>query len=199
MPHHNHASRSLLKVLINRFLKREDGLISVEAMLILPMLFWSMFASYTYYDSYRQSARNIKGAYAIADIISREDEDINTKYVDTLFDLLNAMVYTRSPVSMRVSYIEYIGNDSGVLAHNVVWSCVRGTTYPQLINSEIDKIKHRIPVMPVNGSMIIVETNNTYKAPFQMGFEFADFEMENFVFTHPRVFDQVVNTPCIVS
>ncbi|KIC42170.1 hypothetical protein RA27_01880 [Ruegeria sp. ANG-R] len=199
MPHFNRANRSRLKGLFNGFFRREDGVISVEAMLILPMLFWSMFASYTYYDSYRQSARNIKGAYAIADIISREDGDINTKYIDTLYDLLNEMVYTRSPVSMRVSYIEYIGNNSGVMAHNVVWSCVRGTTYPQLINSEIDKIKHRIPVMPANGSMIIVETKNTYKAPFQMGFEFADFEMDNFVFTHPRVFDQVVNTPCKIS
>ncbi len=193
MPRPKISIRDRAKTLFNRFLKREGGSVTVEAVLIVPLVFWSIFASYTYYDSYRQSARNIKGAYAIADIISREDGDINVKYVDTLFGLLEAMVYTRSPVSMRASYIEY---DADAKTHNVVWSCTRGDHYVQMDNTEVVKIKNRIPVMPDNGSMIIVETNNTYRAPFRFGLEFADFEMDNFVFTHPRVFDQIVNSPC---
>ncbi len=196
MPRTKKSIQDFANALLVRFLKREEGSITVEAVLIVPLVFWSIFASYTYYDSYRQSARNIKGAYAIADIISREDSDMNVKYVDTLYNLLESMVYTRSPVSMRASYIEY---DADADAHNVVWSCTRGEKYIQLTNTEIVKIKHRIPVMPDNGSMIIVETNNTYRAPFRFALDFADFEMDNFVFTHPRVFDQVVNTPCTVS
>ena len=191
MPRINKENRNLPKALLNRFLKREDGALSVEAMLILPLLFWSMFASYTYYDSYRQSAINIKGAYAVADVLSREAEDVNAAYINTVYDLLENMVDTRAPVSMRVTYLTYDGDND---LHDVLWSCVRGTGYQKWTDAEIVKIKQRLPVMPDNGSMILVETNNTYKAPFQMAFKFADFEMDNLVFTHPRVFDQIVNT-----
>lgn len=187
----NLTNSSHIKRLFGRFLKREDGIISVESMLILPMLFWSMFASYTYYDSYRQSTLNIKSTYAIADTISREDEDVNIAYMNTLYDLLQTMVDTRAPVSMRVTYLTYDGEND---VHDVLWSCVRGQAYQKWIDAEIDKIKHRLPVMPDNGSMIVVETNNTYVAPFRIGFEFSDFPMNNFVFTHPRVFDNIVNT-----
>lgn len=176
---------------LDRFFDREEGVITLEAMLILPMLFWSMFASYTYYDSYRQSARNIKAAYAVADIISRERNAVNTTYVDTMHDLLETMVSTRAPVSLRMSYLIY---DADSDSHNVQWSCVRGSNYQKWSNSDIDLIKDRLPVMPDNGSMIVVETNNTYRAPFQIGFDFSDFEMNNLVFTHPRVFDNIANT-----
>ncbi|WP_299659652.1 hypothetical protein [uncultured Ruegeria sp.] len=192
------SSKGLFTSFIRRFRRREDGIISVEAMLILPLLFWSMFASYTYYDAYRQSARNIKGAYAVADVISREDGDVNAAYVNTMYDLLQAMVETRAPVTMRMTYLTFDGEND---IHDVLWSCVRGTALPKWSNADIDEIKPSLPAMPDNGSMIVVETRNTYRPPFFIAFEFSEFEMNNLVFTHPRVFDNIANSDpsCIVA
>ncbi|WP_170603878.1 TadE/TadG family type IV pilus assembly protein [Ruegeria arenilitoris] len=179
---------------LKQFFDREDGIITVEAVLVLPMMFWSIFASYTYYDSYRQSARNIKAAYTVADIISRERNMINATYINTMHSLLETMVSTRAPVSMRISFLLYEEPTDG---HTVLWSCVRGGVYNSLNDGDAKLMKPLLPTMPDNGKMIVVETNNTYRAPFNIGFGFDDFSMGNFVFTHPRVFDNIVaSTPC---
>lgn len=177
---------------IRKFFRREDGLITVESMLILPVLFWSVLASYTYFDSYRQSTLNIKSAYAVADIISRERGVVDDNYIDTMQELMETMVSTRAPVSLRVSYMYY---DATTKLHEVEWSCIRGITYKKRwTNADIALIKDYLPTMPDNGSMIVVETDNTYRAPFNIGYNFDSFSMGNFVFTHPRVFDKIEGT-----
>jgi len=173
---------------LKRFIRKEGGSITIESVIILPMLLWSVFASYTFYDSYRQSARNIKAAYAVADVLSRERNAVTKSYIDTMHNLMESMVSTRAPVSMRVSYVIYEEPRDG---HRVLWSCVRGTTYPQLTTANADFLKEALPTMPNGGSMIIVETVNTYRAPFNIGFGFDDYDMGNFVFTHPRFYDNI--------
>ncbi|RLK11102.1 hypothetical protein CLV75_1095 [Ruegeria conchae] len=197
MPAANFSIRGAIARAVRRFRRREDGIMSVEAMLILPLLYWSMLASYTYYDAYRQSARNIKGAYAVADVVSREDGNVTEAYVNTMYDLLETLVDTRAPVTLRMTYLTFDAEND---IHNVLWSCVRGTGLPKWSNADIDDIKPRLPAMPDNGSMIVVETRNTYRPPFYIAFEFAEFDMNNLVFTHPRVFDNIVNTDpsCVV-
>ncbi len=170
------------------FRQREDGAITIESVLILPMLFWAVFASYTFYDSYRQGSRNIKAAYAVADVISRERNNIDAAYVDTLQELMEIMVATRAPISMRVAYLNYNADDD---EHNVFWSCVRGTNYTNWDDATITQIKAALPNMPNNGKMIVVETRNLYRPPFNIGFTIDAFDMGNFVFTHPRVFDNI--------
>ncbi len=181
---------------LRRFFRREDGAITIESMLILPMVFWSVFTSYTYFDGYRQSSLNTKAAYAVADIISRERNTINDTYVNTLHDLLETMVSTRAPISTRITYLIFEASDDensqpGDGTHDIVWSCVRGSGFQKLRDEDSDYVKNALPMMPDNGRMIIVETTNTYRAPFNIGFGFDDFEMGNLVFTHPRVFDNI--------
>lgn len=185
-------TNTAIKRFIRKFSRREEGLITVESMLVLPMLFWSVFASYTYFDSYRQSTLNIKAAYAVADIISRERSVVDDNYIDTMQELMETMVSTRAPVSIRISYMIY--EDSTEL-HDIIWSCMRGDAYKKRwSNEDAALIKDFLPTMPDNGRMIVVETDNTYRAPFNIGFDFGDYSMGNFVFTHPRVFDQIQAT-----
>jgi len=188
MPIGSHTRRSPLKYL-SGFFRKEEGAITIESMLILPMVLWSVFASYTYFDGYRQSSRNIKAAYAVADIVSRERNSLTTTYIDTLHDLLETMVSTRAPMSMRVSYLLYHEDEDQL---EVLFSCFRGTSFPGLTDDDAVFMKGGLPDMPDNGSMIVVETRNTYRAPFNIAFGFEDFEMNNFVFTHPRFNDQIV-------
>lgn len=180
-----------LRTRLKGFFRRENGSITIESMLILPMVLWSVFASYTFYDGYRQSSRNIKAAYAVADIISREDNALTQTYVSTLHDLLERMVSTRAPISMRVSYVIFDEDSGESGTHEVGWSCVRGSVYPRLTTATAEFLEDALPAMPNNGKMIIVETTNTYVAPFNIGFGFENFDMRSFVFTHPRIHDQL--------
>jgi len=173
---------------LKRLKNSEDGLITVEAVLMVPLLFWSLTASYTFFNSYHQSARNLKAAYAVADVISRERGTINANYVDTLYSLLNNMVADRSEMHMRVSFLEYDKDDDKHLVH---WSCIRGTKFPKWTDGTINEIKNRLPVMPDYGRLILVETSNTYRPPFKLWITLDEFDMDNFIFTHPRVYDNI--------
>lgn len=186
--------RSMIAFL-NHFRRKEDGILTVEAVLVLPLLFWSMFASLTFFDGYRQSGRNLKAAYALADAISRERATINATYMDTLFQVLENMVSERSDISMRVSFVRYDKPDD---RHYVSWSCIRGNHFGGgWSDANASALSPYLPVMPDNGKMIVVETSNTYVRPFRVGYGSDTLEMNNFVFTHPRVFDNInATTPC---
>ncbi|WP_424833216.1 TadE/TadG family type IV pilus assembly protein [Ruegeria sp.] len=181
-----------IKHFLRRFALKEEGVITVESMLILPLLIWSMLASYTFYDGYRQSSRSIKGAYAVADVLSREQDAVNASYNDSMLELYETIVSTRSPASMRVTFLTYKADTD---SHDVFWSCVRGADYAWWTQGNISGMKDHLPGMPDNGNMIVVETTNEYRAPFtNIGFRLSNFPMSNFVFTHPRVLDQIVTT-----
>lgn len=184
-----------MMVLLKRFFRRTDGSITIEAMLALPVLLWAIFASYSFFDAYRQSARNTKATYAVADIISRERNELNVSYINTLYDLVNTMVATRTPVpiNMRITFLTYDGGDD---KHLVNWSCVRGTDsdgngYQQWTDEDVVHLKDHIPVMPNNGNMIVVEATSQYRAPLNITYLTDDYTMSDLVFTHPRVFDNV--------
>ncbi len=176
-----------------RVAKNEDGIMTVEALIVLPLLFWSIWASYNFFDGYRQSARNLKATYALADIISRERSTVNSAYIDTLYDVARTMVAQRSDMSMRVTFVRFDEPDD---AHYVLWSCVRGDDAVKLTDASVGQIKDQLPLMPDNGKMILVETNNTYRRPFKFLWGSDELLMENFVFTHPRVYDNINSDGC---
>ncbi len=180
---------NLLSSFLNRFAKNEEGSLAIETIIIVPWLFWSIIASYTFFDGYRQSAANIKAAYAVADIVSREDGVVNDAYIDTLMEVMEFMVAEGTEMNLRVTYFEYLDDEK---RHEVHWSRSRGPLFNDMTNSDIAQIKDKLPVMPNYGRMILVETNNLYQRPYKIGFE-REVRLENFVFTHPRVFDQIVD------
>lgn len=174
-----------------RFLKsfRDDtrGSVSVELVLMAPLLFWTLMAVYTYFDGYRQSAVNLKAAYTISDLISRETEAIDDNYIDSMHNLLQLMTRSRSATSMRVSVVRWDEDDA---RYYVIWSTVRDRSDP-LTDGNVSELAERLPTMPDNDIVILVETGNTFVPLFrQVGLKSAD--LKNFVFTRPRFAPQVV-------
>ncbi len=191
----NRPDRSFLAAaagFLKRFGRRETGVISIEAVLIYPLVFWGMLASFSFFDGYKQSARNLKASYAIADVLSRERNTVTATYITTLYDLLQTMMSDRSDVSMRISFLRYDQPDD---RHYVQWSCERGESFDKWNDDTIREIKDRLPVMPDNGKMILVEVKDFYRRPFRLGYGREEFAMDNFVFTHPRVYDNINADP----
>ena len=164
--------------------------------MMLPLLFWGMWTTLSYFDGYRQSSRNLKATYALADIISRESRNLNNQYIDSMYLLLQSMLASRSDVSMRISFIRYDLEDK---AHEVKWSCVRGVYFTEWNSESFKQIADRIPAMADDSTMIIVEARDWYSRPFKTGFGDNSFPMANFIFTHPRGYTNINNPDCEVT
>lgn len=183
-------SKSKLKRWLGRFWRNQNGVVTIEAVMIFPLLFWSSWTAYTYFDGYRQGASNLKAAYAIADIISREKNAITKQYITNMYELQKFMISDRSAVSMRISFVWYSEDDD---RHYKYWSCVRGESFDELDDDTLlNEYRDRIPVMADKATMILVETKDWYTRPFKIGFGDHSFGIDKFMFTQPRGYTNIV-------
>lgn len=165
---------------VRRFLDDTRGSVAVEFVIVMPFLFWAFMATYVYFDGYRQSAQNLKAAYAIGDMISRETEAINDTYIDSMQNVLTLMTRSNTPVKLRVSVVRWDGTDN---RYYVTWSAPRGFANA-LTDGDMASIANRLPTMPDNEYVILIETSSVYEPAFDIGM--ADQVLDNFIFTRPR-------------
>lgn len=170
---------------VRNFSRDEDGSMTVETVLVLPMLFWAIMASYAYFDGYRQSAANVKAAYTISDLVSRETREINDAYIDSMKEMMELMVKAESGTRMRITLITYSEADD---YHYVRWSADRGLG-GKLTDAAVAAIRDQLPPMPDADTLILVETENDYVPKFDVGLN--DVTFENFVFTRPRFTNEI--------
>ncbi|WP_170604396.1 TadE/TadG family type IV pilus assembly protein [Ruegeria arenilitoris] len=167
--------------LLKRFRTREDGVIAVEALLITPILFWTIMAGYTFFEAYRQSAANIKAAHTIGDLISRETREIDNVYIDSMQEMFGLMVVNHADLKFRISVVLY---DEASDSHTVNWSAIRGGYVEKLTDDNIVNYRDALPPMSDQNTLILVETSNTFIPPFRVGLD--NVELNNFIFTRPR-------------
>ena len=168
------------------FLRREDGSVAIETVILLPMLFWAYLSMFSIFDAYRQYSINQKAAYTIGDMISRETAPIGDSYLDGAQDLFDYMTRSDDRATLRVTSVQYNAKKD---EYTAVWSKVRGTATP-LGPKDVGGWHHRLPVLPDNDHILVVETWLNYDPPFNTGLE--DRQIINFVFTRPRY------VPCII-
>jgi len=168
------------------FAQDTRGSVSVEFILAMPMVFWAFMGANVYFDGYRQSSVNLKAAYTISDLLSRETIEINDTYVDSMFSLLQVLTRTNSVVEMRISVLSWDESDG---VHHVDWSKSRSYGDP-LTDASVALMADKLPVMPDNERVILVETRNIFVPIFNVGM--TNKTLENFVFSRPRFAPQLV-------
>ena len=99
---------------MKRFFKKkmrdERGSVSVEAILMFPLLIWAYMGMYVFFEGLRESNINLKATYTVADVLSRftdEDVAVTEEYMDGLHAVYNWMSRSINPVFMRVSVVTY--------------------------------------------------------------------------------------------
>jgi len=179
---------SVLHCLASRlrwFRRSEEGSISVEAMLVLPILVWAYMGTFVFFDAYRAQSTNIKAGYSIADTISRETGYITPAFMDSLYALQQFLVDTEEQVQMRVTVYNYRLSDD---SYRVRWSQTRGGG-AAMTDAVLTVLRPNLPVMPDGEVAILVETRVGYVPAFSVGL--ADFTFEDLVVTRPRFAGQV--------
>lgn len=154
-----------LRLRVVDFSKDTSGNMSVETVLIFPLLLWFYLSTFTFFDGYRTQSTNIKAAYTIADAISREVDGVSAAELNTFYNMLQFLNASNSPTRMRVT-IATRDQDDGTL--EVVDSCVRGGG-PGFVahnDARLRQLDDRIPPTPSPNQLIVMETFIEHNPPF---------------------------------
>jgi len=172
------------------FMRREDGVIALEAMIILPAMFWAFLTMFSIFHSFRTHGLTQRAAYSVGDAISRETVPIDAEYLTGVHQLFEYLSNSQGDTSIRVTSILYDQSENRFYRD---WSQTRGGVLP-LTNSNVENWHDKLPVLPDRERIIVVETWTTYEAPFKTGLE--EREIKNFVFTRPRYAPRVCWETC---
>lgn len=173
--------RSEIKSRIRAFRDDTDASVTVEFVMAAPMLFWALAACYVFFDGYRQSAVNLKAAYTIGDMISRETDAIDNDYLDSMYALHRLLTRATSSTTLRVTVVHWDEDDNRFYQD---WSQTRGSIDP-LTTSEVSLLTDKLPTMPNAERVILVETTNSFIPTFT-NVGLGTLSLDNFVFTRPR-------------
>lgn len=172
------------------FLRREDGVIAIEAMIIMPVMFWAFLSMFSIFDAFRTYSITQKAAYTVGDAVSRETAPIDSDYLTGVLDMFEYLSGSQGNSSLRITSLVYDAGDDRFYRD---WSQTRGNKQP-LRNSDIANWKDKLPVMPDRERIVLVETWTTYEPPFATGLE--QREIRTFVFTRPRYAPRVCWVEC---
>lgn len=170
-----------------RFVRDTRASLTVEAVIVMPMLFWAFGASYVFFDVFRENSVGEKASYTIADMMSRETGFITPTYMDNTLTLLSQLTdEDESDLGVRVSVIRWDDEDS---TYDLRWSQARGNA----VAHDADTVSNWgdvLPVMVDEEQIILVETFVRYQPAVRVGL--GERTLQTFVYTRPRFAPQLV-------
>lgn len=171
-----------------KFARSQDGNLSIETALWLPVLLTILGAVFSVHDSWRQNSLNTKAAYAVADALSRETDPVDDAYLDGMLGMLSFLARSDGGHALRVSLLHY-DEDTGETT--VEWSQVRGG-FSALVSAELPGMADRLPVMFDEERVILVETESSYVPPFAVPGLTQAGQIYTFGVTRPRFAPKIV-------
>jgi len=179
------------------FLRDEDGLILVEGLLMLPLVVWALVAMFIYWDVFRTINVTQKAAYGVADLLSRQRDEIPITFADGLQNIMNFLTPGGHPVKMRITSLECRApTGPGCTAANgsykKLFSYSPGNKVPGLDEATIQIWKGvKIAALNDGDSVFVLETSVEFKAQLQSfiaGFlvNVNDATFGEFIVTRPR-------------
>ena len=170
------------------FLKDESGLILAEALIMLPLLVWTMVAMFVYWDVFRTINMTQKAAYSVADLLSRQENPISCAYGDGLQNILSFLTPNGHPTMMRITSFEY---DEPNEHYDLLFSFSPNDAIAPVNEATIQNWEPRIPELSHLESVFVVETQVDFKAQLDPGLlglliGVDDQSFGEFIVTRPR-------------
>ena len=192
-----------LRTRLADFVEDARGSLSVEAVLVLPLLCWFYVGSFVWFDAYRTQNTNLKASYTLADMLSRQTDAITDGYLNGLNTVYGHLAQTGNPTSLRVTVIKCV--DSCVPPEGASEADVAGTLaarelrvdwsfatdgYSKLNSGNLPAYNNRIPFMPESDTVILLETFMEFTPIFDAGL--SSGTLENYIVTRPRFAPQLL-------
>lgn len=179
-----------LKQKMLHFLKETQASMSVEAVLVFPLLWTVLLASWVFFDAYRAKNINIKAAYTVSDLLSREIDVIDADYLEGLNDILSYLVGKDDGTWLRVTVLSYDEDEDDL---ELIWSEATGTSNGYT-SANYDGIKDQIPVMADGDTAIVLETSSDWTPLVDVGLTSQTYA--NLVVVSPRFAPQLCFEQC---
>lgn len=169
-----------LAAALGRFVRDERGAVIAEGVLVMPLMAWTWVALFIYWDAYRLQTTAMKASYTVADIVSRQIVTLDRAYIDGLHAVFGYLLADSGPTRLRVSSITFDADDN---RYEVLWS-YSPTGQPALTDADLAQMTARLPIIPDDDTLIVVETSAHCDPVLDVGI--ADFDYETLVVTRPR-------------
>ena len=144
------------------------------------MLAWCYLAMYVFFEGFREQSVNIKVAYTLGDILSRQSDYVTPELMDSLFALQTTLTDTPLPKKLRVTAVRYVAASN---SYQVRWSQARGGA-AALTNANLAAMAARIPIMADGEVAVLTETWMDYAPAMNVGIQ--PFTFSELVVTRPR-------------
>lgn len=176
--------------LLRRFKNDDAGSMSIELVLVTPIIVWVLLSTFVYFDAFRVEANVNRASTTLAEMFSRETVPITGNYLDGAREVLRTLTYEESAPDYRVTVYRYNTGNGRYLR---VWSRHRGMG-AALTWAEVRALGEadRLPVMNGVDHNILVETRVEYDAPFRIGLgpftgtDLDDLTFQTFTVIRPR-------------
>ena len=86
-------------------LRDERGSLSMELVLVLPLLLWGLTMTVVAYDGFRSRTQAQMAAQTVGDLLSRRTEMFTANYLEGMNDVFDFLADTRRPTRLRVSSV----------------------------------------------------------------------------------------------
>ena len=158
-----------------RFARDIRGSISVETVLIAPLLIWGMVSTYVFYDGFRQKTRVQVAINTVADILSRQTDTITPAFIDDLNNVFDVLSSNRAQFAIRVTSVAQTAADEDPV---IAWSHGTRGASPAL---EVSELTGRVPPILTGEAAVVVEVFGNWAPPFSL------LGMENLVTMNTQV------------
>ena len=164
------------------FLRDERGNMSIETVIVIPLLMFALIGGLTYWNAFNANSRTAKVAYTVSDIMSRHVA-VNDTDMAYLFDLQNKML--PGNVLQRQLRISSICFEDG--QYTVLWSYTGSgrDVVPLPVLTEAEIPIEIMPSMAPQDSVILVELRGSWTPQF-LNYGISGARWNNALVSRPR-------------
>lgn len=185
-----------MKRVLNKFRRDENGTITIEFVIIAPLLFTVILAGFEFFDAFKSYGRAAKVTYTIADNLSRR-QSIDEAKITELHGLMNALIpWMKDGKTLTVTSISYNADDGYVCEWSKHSDANLTLNFDVALNSLALGSKAYTDILPdiaEGDSVILVETQIPHRTIVRM-FGLGDLVWTNQVAIRPRFTSKLLDT-----
>lgn len=130
---------------LRRFRSEDSGSITVETLLILPVVFWAFLATFVFFDAFAARTASERAAYVVSDSIGRQQfQALTPDDLEAYNRVFSYLARSQPNTQLRVTSVIW---HPGEERYNVAWSYATNNGTPLTTDVLNMGIHERLPVL----------------------------------------------------
>lgn len=149
-----------VRTYLRRFQRDDAGTITIETILIVPVVMWAFMATFVFFDAFASRTASQRAAYTVSDALGRQQLEVLTPEDIEGYNRVYSFLAGAQPrTNLRVSSVIWNPVEE---QYEIVWS--HATNDGPLLQPHhlTPEVLARLPVLPERESVYVVETRLDY-------------------------------------